>query len=122
MCTLCVAGFRALMFCRTTILYLLNNPPQFQPSLLLCELGPWLFEALSLLFDTQTSCALVSGFLGGGPGEPAGDPQQAAAAVSVPHGAVRGPHRYCAPLCPFLSPESLEALLGKTMFRDWLEG
>ena len=38
-------------------------------------------------------CALISGFLSGGTGEPAGDPQQTAAALSVPHGAVRCPDR-----------------------------
>lgn len=35
----------------------------------------------------------VSGLLCGGAGEPAGDPQQAAPAVPVPHGTVCCPHR-----------------------------
>ena len=38
-------------------------------------------------------CALVSGFLSGGTGEPTGDPQQTAPALSVPHGAVCCPDR-----------------------------
>lgn len=38
-------------------------------------------------------CAFVSGFLCGGAGEPTRDPQQAAAALSVPHGAVCCPDR-----------------------------
>lgn len=52
-----------------------------------------LFSVLLLSLSNPIPCALISGFLGGGAGEPAGDPQQAAASVSVPHGAVHCPDR-----------------------------
>lgn len=63
-------------------------------------------------------CTLLSGFLCGGAGEPAGDPQQAAAAVSVPHGAVCCPDRW-----HLLSSPSLRTYwgpFGKSTYGGWL--
>lgn len=50
------------------------------------------FQSSSLWFPPSPLCS-ISGFLRGGPGEPAGDPQQAAAALPVPHGALCCPDR-----------------------------
>lgn len=50
-------------------------------------------EVLIVSLSYSASYPLISGFLRGGAGEPARNPQQAAAALSVPHGAVCCPNR-----------------------------
>lgn len=56
-----------------------------------CRVG--MNEVLITYLSYSNSYTLIAGVLSGGAGEPARDPQQAAAALSVPHGPVRGPNR-----------------------------